>query len=165
MSGSCVAVTVGIALVAACRGSADIGVRPIGYDVKPWGIANGASRPLNLAVRDDVTWQTFWRSGPFGTGDSVPPVDFRRETVLAFAEGSTSASSDPLPQFRRARLIGDTLVVSVRRKENCDPGFEDIIFPMALGRVSRHDGPVVFDYEIVPCRDGQPIVRHRVVAG
>jgi hypothetical protein len=162
LNGSSVSIPVGVALIAACAGSADVPVRSIAYDTTPWGLGGFIPRQLHVAVQDDSTWQSLWRAHL--QGDSIPPVDFRRETVLVFAEGGTSASSDPLPEFRGSRRVGDTLVVQVRRKENCAPGTDDIILPMALGRVPRHDGPVVFDFEGIPC-DGQPTIRHRFVAG
>ena len=161
-------VWLGVGVVAACAGQADVSVRPIADNMRPWEstvLRHGPRHPTHLAVRDSATWTAFW-SPPVGSGDQpAPPVDFRRETVLVFAEGESSASTDPPPIFRGAYLVGDTLIVRVRREEYCGPGTEDIVYAMALGRVSRYDGPVVFDFEVVPCRDSENAVYQRFRAG
>ena len=158
--------SLGVVLVIACD-SAAVRVRPMADDMRAWTTTVrefGPRQPTRLAVGDSATWAAFW-SPPVGYGDRpVPPVDFRRETVLVFAEGQGVASSEPVPEYGGARRIGDTLVVTLR-KARCRPGTDDIVYPMAVGRVPRHVGPVVFDFEVAPCRKGEGAVRRRFPAG
>ena len=146
---------------------AAVRVQPVADDMRPWVTMVrefGPRLPTYLAVRDSATWAAFW-SPPVGYGDQPPPlVDFSQETVLVFAEGESSASSDPPPEYRGAHRVGDTLFVEVRRKKHCGPGTDDIIYPMAVGRVPKQVGPVVFDFEVVPCREGEAPVQRRFLS-
>ena len=155
------------ALSPACS-EADVRIRPIADNPRAWVtdlFEHGPRQLTHVAVRDSTTWLTFWRDSTDNRGKSVPVVDFLHYTVLVFADGDSLASSDPPPEFRGAMRVADTLLVRVRREANCGPGTDDLVFHWVIGRVPRHDGPVIFDFEFVPCGEGQPTVRKRFHAG
>jgi hypothetical protein len=104
------------------------------------------TKPLRGVIRNATAWSVFWAraredssAGPTGL---PPDVDFSREMLVVAGDGRR-------PSGHRIEIPGaarrnDTLFVLVRTREEGVAGSPGALAPVAVVRVPRSDGPVVF---------------------
>jgi hypothetical protein len=109
------------------------------------------TKPLRGVIRNGTAWSVFWSRVTEDSGASVmalaPEIDFGREMLLVAGDGRRA--SGYRIEIPGAARRNDTLFVLVRVHEDgvaASPG----VAPVAVVRVPRSDGPVVFRLDQSP---------------
>ena len=110
------------------------------------------TKPLRGVIRNVTAWSVFWARV---TDDSTvaatavaPEIDFSREMLLVAGDGRRpSGYRIEIPGAARRN---DTLFVLVRAHRNGVAASSGVVAPVAVVRVPRSDGPVVFRLDQSP---------------
>jgi hypothetical protein len=110
------------------------------------------TKPLRGVIRNATAWSVFWaraRDDSAVAPTGLPPdVDFSREMLVVAGDGRRpSGYRIEIPGAARRN---DTLFVLVRTREEGVAGPLGSLAPVAVVRVPRSDGPVVFRVDQSP---------------
>src|SRR3989338_2408486 len=116
------------------------------------GLYCGISQPSQLIIRDQDSWETFWKSAmaPYGGRKVAPPVDFESDMIVGVFLGRKPQplSDIRIVDSRRIQLKDqpETLCVLYRELEQIKGAFSPNtpIQPYSLKKIPVFNGPVVF---------------------
>ena len=141
------------AVAAACGGGGKPALRPIPQNAVMYDDdAGGVRDSVRMVVRDAAALGSLWRRATTGQGapPPLPPVDFRKELVVAVAAGRMRPNDrirvDSVGVRKEPGADGKThevLSVLVLTTAGCR-SFSTPVWPVQIVRVARYGGPVKF---------------------
>jgi hypothetical protein len=100
------------------------------------------TKPLRGVIRNGTAWRVFWTRIEQDSTLPPPVVDFTRDMLLVAADGRRPAGYRI--EIPGCALRGDTLFVLVQAHQESGLASATAVAPVAVVRVPRRDGPVVF---------------------
>jgi hypothetical protein len=103
------------------------------------------TKPLRGVIRNATAWSVFWTRAALDSTAAameLPQIDFSREMLLVACDGRRR--NGYRIEIPGAALRNDTLFVLVRSHEDAAATPGAAHSPVAVVRVRRSDGPVVF---------------------